>query len=108
MIVLTDRAELELVRISQESDLPTNRVRVGVKGGGCSGFSYTLGFDDSPIGETDQSFRHGSIELVCDSKSFLYLSGITVDFETSLMGRGFKFINPNAKNTCGCGESFTV
>ena len=107
MIELTDKAELELVRVASEGDL-SKRVRVGVKGGGCSGFSYTLGFDDSPIGETDQSFQCGAIELICDPKSFLYLNGITIDYETSLMARGFKFVNPNAKSTCGCGESFGV
>lgn len=108
MISISDRAATEVRRIIQEQNLPeSTALRVGVKGGGCSGFSYTLGFDDS-IGEADQVHEQDGIRVVCDPKSFLYLSGTQVDFEDSLMGRGFKFVNPNASKTCGCGESFTV
>ena len=82
-------------------------LRVGVKGGGCSGFSYTLGFDDE-IRPTDQINDAEGVRVVCDPKSFLYLNGTVVDFEESLMGRGFKFTNPNASKSCGCGESFSV
>jgi iron-sulfur cluster assembly protein len=82
-------------------------LRVGVKGGGCSGFSYTLGFDDS-VSEIDQIFEVDDVRVVCDPKSFLYLNGTQIDFEDDLMGRGFKFVNPNASKTCGCGESFTA
>ena len=108
MITLTERAVKEVRRIIEEQNLPeTTVLRVGVKGGGCSGFSYSLGFDDS-VHETDQSFEVDGIRVVCDPKSFLYLNGTQVDFEESLMGRGFKFGNPNASKTCGCGESFSV
>ena len=109
MIQVTERALKEVRRIIHEQSLPENTaLRVGVKGGGCSGFSYTLGFHDT-ISETDQVFEiEERIKLVCDPKSFLYLNGTQVDFEESLMGRGFKFGNPNASKTCGCGESFTV
>ena len=108
MITLSDRAVKEIRRILDEQKLPGDIVlRVGVKGGGCSGFSYSLGFDDT-VQETDQVFEHAGVRLVCDPKSFLYLSGTQLDFEESLMGRGFKFGNPNASKTCGCGESFTV
>ena len=108
MIGITERAVQEVRRIVSEQNLPENTVlRVGVKGGGCSGFSYSLGFDDT-VHETDQSFEHEGVRVVCDPKSFLYLNGTEVDFEESLMGRGFKFGNPNASKTCGCGESFTV
>jgi iron-sulfur cluster assembly protein len=108
MIALTDRAKKEIRRIIADQGLPpTTALRVGVKGGGCSGFSYTLGFDDQ-IAEIDQVFESEGIRVVCDPKSFLYLSGTSVDFEESLMGRGFKFGNPNADKTCGCGESFSV
>lgn len=108
MIALTDRAKKEIRRIIADQNLPpATALRVGVKGGGCSGFSYTLGFDDQ-IGEVDQVFEYDGIRVVCDPKSFLYLSGTAVDFEESLMGRGFKFGNPNADKTCGCGESFSV
>ena len=108
MIGITERAAQEVHRIISEQSLPENTVlRVGVKGGGCSGFSYSLGFDDT-VQDTDQVTEAAGVKVVCDPKSFLYLSGTEVDFEESLMGRGFKFGNPNASKTCGCGESFTV
>ena len=108
MITLTDRALQEVRRIVSEQHLPDETVlRVGVKGGGCSGFSYSLGFDDT-VRETDQTFEVNGFTVACDPKSFLYLSGTQLDFEESLMGRGFKFGNPNASKTCGCGESFSV
>lgn len=108
-IALTNRAILEIVRIISEQNLGEGvSLRVGVKGGGCSGFSYTLGFDDMDHSEVDQVFEVDGVTIVCDPKSFLYLNGIEIDFEESLMGRGFKFNNPNARNSCGCGESFGV
>ena len=108
MIALTERAVKELRRIVQEQQLPESTVvRVGVKGGGCSGFSYSLGFDDT-VHENDQVEETHGLRVVCDPKSFLYLNGTEVDFEESLMGRGFKFGNPNATKSCGCGESFSV
>jgi len=108
MIQITERAVKEVRRIFEEQNLPDSTVlRVGVKGGGCSGFSYTLGFDDK-IGETDQLTELEGIQVACDPKSFLYLNNTQIDFEESLMGRGFRFENPNASKTCGCGESFSV
>ena len=108
MITITERATSEVKRIIEEQKLPgTTVLRVGVKGGGCSGFSYTLGFDDT-AGPADQIFESGGVRVAVDPKSFLYLAGTQVDFEESLMGRGFKFGNPNASKSCGCGESFSV
>jgi iron-sulfur cluster assembly protein len=108
VITITDRAVREVRRIVQEQNLPQGTaLRVGVKGGGCSGFSYTLGFDDQ-ISEIDQISEVEGVRVVCDPKSFLYLSGTQIDFEDNLMGRGFKFGNPNAAKSCGCGESFSV
>ncbi len=108
MIQLTERAAHEVRRIVSEQKLPeATALRVGVKGGGCSGFSYTLGFDDQ-VSETDQIYEVDGVRVVCDPKSFLYLSGTQIDFEDNLMGRGFKFGNPNAAKSCGCGESFSV
>ena len=108
MISITDRARDEVKRILEEQNLPDGTaLRVGVKGGGCSGFSYTLGFDDH-VAETDQIAEHDDVRIVCDPKSFLYLNGTQLDFEDNLMGRGFKFSNPNAAKSCGCGESFSV
>jgi len=108
MIEVTEKAAAEVQRILTEQELPeATALRVGVKGGGCSGFSYTLGFDDQ-INEIDQISESQGVRVVCDPKSFLYLNGTYVDFEDNLMGRGFKFVNPNASKTCGCGESFSV
>jgi iron-sulfur cluster assembly protein len=100
MIKLTNRAYIELIRIARENPDINQKilmVRVGVKGGGCSGFSYTIGFEDT-VSELDQVFDNG-IRIICDPKSFLYLNGLEIDFEDSLMGRGFKFSNPNAQRS---------
>ncbi len=108
MIELTERAAKEIRRIIEDQKLAEGTaLRVGVKGGGCSGFSYTLGFDDQ-VAEIDQVTELDGIRVVCDPKSFLYLNGTQIDFEDNLMGRGFKFGNPNASKSCGCGESFSV
>jgi iron-sulfur cluster assembly protein len=108
VIAVTERAAKEVARIIDEQKLPDATVlRVGVKGGGCSGFSYTLGFDDK-TSEIDQIFEINGVRVAIDPKSFLYLNGTQIDFEESLMGRGFKFGNPNAAKSCGCGESFSV
>jgi iron-sulfur cluster assembly protein len=108
VIALTERAVHEIRRILSEQKLPEQTaLRVGVKGGGCSGFSYTLGFDDQ-ISEVDQLNEIEGVKVVCDPKSFLYLNNTQIDFEDNLMGRGFKFGNPNAAKSCGCGESFSV
>ena len=108
MIQLTPRAVSEIRRILSDQNMPAGTaLRVGVKGGGCSGFSYTLGFDDQ-ISEIDQASEVEGVRVVCDPKSFLYLNGTQIDFEDNLMGRGFKFGNPNAAKSCGCGESFSV
>jgi iron-sulfur cluster assembly protein len=107
-ISMTERAVHEVKRIVTEQSLPNGTgLRVGVKGGGCSGFSYTLGFDDNQ-NPTDQLSEIDGVQIMCDPKSFLYLNGTVVDFEDNLMGRGFKFTNPNASKSCGCGESFSV
>ena len=82
-------------------------LRVGVKGGGCSGFSYSLDLTETK-GEEDELWEQHGVEVVCDSKSLLYLDGTAVDFKDELMGRGFVFSNPNATSSCGCGSSFSV
>lgn len=107
-ISMTERATREVLRILKEQDMPEGAaLRVGVKGGGCSGFSYTLGFDDNTT-STDQVTEMDGVRIVCDPKSFLYLNGTIIDFENTLMSRGFRFVNPNASKSCGCGESFSV
>ena len=82
-------------------------LRVGVKGGGCSGFNYTLDLTDQKT-EGDEVFDSHGVEVICDSKSYLYLNGITIDYRDEMMGRGFVFNNPNASSSCGCGSSFSV
>jgi iron-sulfur cluster assembly protein len=107
-VVITARAAKEIVRIKEENKIPTEHaLRLGVKGGGCSGFSYVLAFDEKPR-ETDQIFTLEGLTVFIDPKSLFYLAGITLDFNDGLNGRGFAFNNPNAAKTCGCGSSFGV
>lgn len=82
-------------------------IRVGVKGGGCSGLSYDLSFD-TDMKEDDKVFEDNGMKVVVDKKSFLYLIGTELDYSGGLNGKGFIFKNPNANRTCGCGESFAV
>ncbi|MBI1784154.1 iron-sulfur cluster assembly accessory protein [Candidatus Sumerlaeota bacterium] len=82
-------------------------LRVGVKGGGCSGLSYTMQFDEKP-GEHDRVQEVDGVKLYIDPKSYLYLNGMLLDYTTELIGGGFKFVNPNATKTCACGTSFSV
>jgi iron-sulfur cluster assembly protein len=108
-ITLSERALVEICRIIEEQDLPEDTyLRVSILGGGCSGFSYRLGFDNGNIASTDQIFEQDGMRVVCDPKSLLYLNETEIGFEESLMGRGFTFRNPNARNSCGCGESFSI
>lgn len=107
-ITITDNATVKVHQLMQEGNMGSDYfVRVSVKGGGCSGLSYDLDFDNERK-ESDQEFVHGDVKIVCDLKSYLYLAGTELDFSDGLNGKGFAFINPNAKRTCGCGESFAV
>lgn len=107
-ITITEKAINEVKKIMSENAIPEDfSLRVGVKGGGCSGLSYTLGFD-SDIKDTDRKLNVDGIKLVVDWKSILYLSGTTIDYSDGLTGKGFVFNNPLAKKTCGCGSSFGV
>lgn len=108
-ITLTETAAKEIGVIigDQELDAEKIRLRVGVKGGGCSGFSYVLDLTESQK-ETDEVVEQHGIKIICDPKSLLYLNGTTIDFKDEIMGRGFVFSNPNANSTCGCGSSFAV
>jgi len=108
-IVLTEKAASEVRKIVTEQELDGGkiRLRIGVKGGGCSGFSYLLDLTESQK-PTDEQFEMHGIKIVIDPKSLLYLGGVTVDFRDELMGRGFVFSNPNATSTCGCGSSFSA
>jgi len=107
-IEITERAAGEFQRILSEQGLPKDTcLRASIKGGGCSGFIYTLDLARQPD-EFDEVFESNGVRIVCDPKSYLYLNGTTIDFRDELMGRGFVFNNPNAKQTCGCGASFAV
>ena len=109
MIALTEKAVSEVKKIQEKDPTATGAMlRLMVVGGGCSGMSYKLGFDSQPAAATDKVFDKDGIKIVCDSKSFLYLSGMEVDFTDGLNGTGFVFNNPNAKRTCGCGTSFSA
>ena len=105
MITLTDKAAGKVKEILDNEQKSTHALRIGVKGGGCSGFSYTMNLDEV-FAESDQVFEYKGIRIVVDAKSFIYLSGTQVDFVENLSGSGFTFSNPNATRTCGCGSSF--
>jgi iron-sulfur cluster assembly protein len=107
-IQLTDKAVSEVKKIMEENNIPSDYVlRIGVKGGGCSGLSYTLGFDNE-IREGDKIIDVKGTKLTVDWKSILYLAGTVIDYTDGLNGKGFVFNNPTAKKTCGCGSSFGV
>lgn len=108
-VQVTERA-LERVRVAMEKEgiSPTQGgLRLGVQGGGCSGLSYNIRFDTQPR-ERDRVFQFGDLRLFVDPKSFIYLSGMILDYENTLMKQGFNFINPNASRSCGCGSSFSA
>lgn len=108
MISISDKAKNKIVELRSNAQLDDEYfLRVGVVGGGCSGLSYKLDFDNESQ-PNDQVFEDKGIKLVTDLKSFLYLCDTTLDFSDGLNGKGFHFINPNASRTCGCGDSFAV
>jgi len=109
-INLTETAAKEIKQIIKDQNLPhdNTRLRVGVKGGGCSGFSYMLDLTEEPKAESDEELESHGVKILVDMKSYLYLNGVEIDFKDEVMGRGFVFKNPNATSTCGCGSSFTA
>jgi iron-sulfur cluster assembly protein len=107
-IVITEKALEQVKQIMTENKIPDNySLRVYVKGGGCSGFTYNLGFDgDEKDGDT--FFQNEGFNIVVDGKSLFYIMGMELDYSDGLNGKGFIFNNPNATKTCGCGDSFGV
>ncbi len=106
-VILTEAAATEVKRIMDHQQMSAGHVlRVGVMGGGCSGFSYNLGFDDKFDETADMKTDFFGVPVVVDKKSALYLDGTTVDFYEGIERRGFTFDNPNAVKSCGCGSSF--
>jgi iron-sulfur cluster assembly protein len=110
MIYVSDKAKDKVSKLMQDADIESQDeyfLRVSVVGGGCSGLSYKLDFDNEQK-PMDQVFEDNGVKVVTDLKSFLYLVNTTLDFSDGLNGKGFYFSNPNASRSCGCGESFAV
>ena len=109
-VFISDKAKVKVIKLMEDagvSDDAAYFLRVGVVGGGCSGLSYKLDFDNE-VKPMDQVFEDKGIKIVCDLKSFLYLVNTELEFSDGLNGKGFYFNNPNASRSCGCGESFAV
>jgi iron-sulfur cluster assembly protein len=108
MLFVSESASSKIKQIMEEQSMtPSHFVRVSVLGGGCSGLSYKMDFDDK-LQSDDQSFEDKGVKLVTDLRSFLYVCNTTLEFSDGLNGKGFEFKNPNATRTCACGESFAV
>ncbi len=107
-ITVSPKAVDAIRRQIQKRGTQGTSLRVGIRGGGCSGFSYVIEFHDGPPRARDKVFTYGDVTVVVDPKSLIYLNGTELDWEQTLMRQGFKFVNPNEKASCGCGHSFTV
>ena len=108
MITVSDKAKERSLKLKKEEGrMGQENIRVSVKGGGCSGLMYELGFDAQLV-DSDHVFEDKGVKILVDKKSLLYLVGTTLEFSDGLNGKGFQFVNPNANRTCGCGESFSV
>jgi len=107
MIQLTERAVDKVREILESQEPKPAGLRISVVGGGCSGFSYSMAFENAP-GLLDKTYNYNSLRVFVDQASLLYLDGAEVDYVETLEGSGFKFNNPNVKSTCGCGSSFSA
>jgi len=107
MITVTPVATTKVKEIMNQQNPSPIALRVAVVGGGCSGFSYSMAFENTP-GMLDKTYKFGDLQLFIDQASLLYLDGVQVDYVETLEGSGFKFNNPNVKSTCGCGSSFSA
>jgi iron-sulfur cluster assembly accessory protein len=106
-VILTSKAISKVKEIMAQQDPVPAGLRVGVVGGGCSGFSYSMSFENAP-GMMDKVFDFDGLKVYVDATSVMYLDGCRVDYLETIEGAGFKFENPNVKSTCGCGSSFSV
>ena len=104
MIQITEAAANEIRRQRDKRGTPESAIRIGIRGGGCTGFSYLFEWADE-VKPTDHEFAAHGVAIVVDPKSLVFLGGMTLDFVRGMMGHGFKFNNPNVKGSCGCGES---
>ena len=107
MIIVSDEAAEKIRSLLQREDVSDRGLRVAVRGGGCSGFQYKLEFEEE-AGDMDQVIESNGVRIFVDPKSSLYLNGVILRYDDGLMGAGFQVENPNARTTCGCGESFSV
>ncbi len=109
-ITITESAAQQVQRIlaDKQLELANTNVRLAAKGGGCSGFSYLIDLDTAGPKDSDKVCESQGVKILVDKKSYFYLNGTEVDFEQSMLGGQFKFKNPNASGTCGCGTSFSV
>jgi iron-sulfur cluster assembly accessory protein len=107
MVQLTETAVTKVKEILDTQDPKPNGLRISVVGGGCSGFSYSMAFENTP-GMLDKTYKFDGLSVFVDQASMLYLDGAEVDYVETLEGSGFKFNNPNVKSTCGCGSSFSA
>ena len=108
-VTLTETAAQEIKRVMEQQNMAEGTcVRIGLAGGGCGGFQYAFGFDDKTDEAADTVNEQHGVKVAVDKKSELFLDGTTVDFYEGLEKRGFTFDNPNAKNSCGCGSSFSA
>src|SRR5207249_11138248 len=107
VVTLTPNAVKEVKRLQEVQGLGQAGLRLGVKGGGCSGLSYTVNFD-TEAGPYDQVYEVGDIRVIVDMKSTIYLQGTQLDYQKDMLSGQFKFSNPNATKSCGCGESFSA
>ena len=103
-VAITQSAAEEIAKQKAKRGTPDARIRIGVRGGGCTGFTYVFEWTEEPR-PTDKVFSAYGVSIVVDPKSLVYLGGMQLDFVRGMMGHGFKFNNPNAKGACGCGES---
>lgn len=110
MITISDEAISHLNEIMEEEgiSIDTHFLRVGVKGGGCSGLSYVMDFDDTKTDSDEMVDVGGGLKVLIDKKSLLYLIGTELQYSSGLNGKGFTWVNPNSSRTCGCGESFSI
>ena len=107
MVQLSETAVSKVREILDTQEPKPAGLRISVVGGGCSGFSYSMAFENAP-GMLDKTYKYGDLQVFVDQASMLYLDGVSVDYVESMEGSGFKFNNPSVKSTCGCGSSFSA